>query len=149
MAVPDEQCSLSTSILSSIIGLIIGGFIGLVLIAIHRVVKSCIAWRRGRDGYTGIEDEINLPESPRNTPPTNTPPTPAYVAPITTVTTVPGHAVSDMDRDINSQITHCQELQELEAGIYWNHTGLSHSTDRRRDKDYTTLQSDFYTPLKS
>ncbi|KAJ5383092.1 hypothetical protein N7517_001003 [Penicillium concentricum] len=101
----DDQWTLSTSIESVMIGLGIGGFIVLLFMAIYLVAKS-IKQRRGSGAKTRADDETNLLQNPRNTLPAfaNIPATP-------TVTTMPGHAISDMDRDIKFQIANCQQLQ--------------------------------------
>jgi hypothetical protein len=44
-------------------------------------------------------------------------PASAHIPVITTVTTMPRHAVSDIDRHIKYQIRPCQELQDLEAAL--------------------------------
>jgi hypothetical protein len=41
----------------------------------------------------------------------------AQIPAITTVITMPGQAISDMDRDIKFQIGECQELEDLEAAL--------------------------------
>ncbi|KAJ5176367.1 uncharacterized protein N7482_002244 [Penicillium canariense] len=82
------------------------------------MVAQCITRRRGSDADARANDERNSPENPRNTLPTC-----ANIPAIKTETTMPGHASSDMDRDIKFQIAHCEELQDLEASIPRNHTG--------------------------
>ncbi|KAJ5185662.1 hypothetical protein N7491_006468 [Penicillium cf. griseofulvum] len=117
MAAWDERFSWSTAFLSSLAGIGIAASIVLLILAIRLLVRNYIAWRRGPDADTGADDDSNLPKTPHDTLPF------ADIPPITTVATMPRHAVSDMDRDIKFQIANCQELQDLEAAAHWKHTG--------------------------
>ncbi|KAJ5494367.1 hypothetical protein N7463_010454 [Penicillium fimorum] len=113
----DDQWTISTYIVSTLIGLSIGGFIIFLLMVICLVVKN-LRRQRGARADTGADDKRNLLENQRNTLPTF-----ANIPAIPTVTTIPGHAISDMDRDIKFQFANLQELQKLDAAIYWNHAG--------------------------
>jgi hypothetical protein len=110
MAATDTKCSFSTSLLSALVGLPLGLCISLIIIAFIEVVKRCTKRQRGPDVEIGTQLENNPPEAPY-TSPTNLTDIPA----ITTFKTIPGHAFSEMDRDIKFQIAHSQELQDFEA----------------------------------
>lgn len=95
----DKQCSLSTSILSSLIGLAIGIFIFILLNLFIKVAIYCTKRQHGPD--TPLHPLANYTRRPA----------------FTTVETMPGHALSDMDRDIKLQTANCQDLRDLEAAI--------------------------------
>ena len=108
----DKQRSPSISILSSLLGLIIGIFIFVILNLYIKVVIYCTKRQHGPDMNMGIEHESHSPDAPLH-PLANCTRRPAF----TTVETMPGHALSDMDRDIKLQTANCQDLRGLEAAI--------------------------------
>jgi hypothetical protein len=117
MASSDEQCAWCTAFLSSLAGVGIAAAFALLCWAIRLVVRRCINRRRLPDANTRADAEADLSGKPCDTLPF------ADNPPITTVTTMPGHAVSDMDRDIKFGIANWQEIQDHEAAVHWKHTG--------------------------
>lgn len=115
----DKQYSLSTSILSSLIGLVIGISIFILLNLFIKVVIYCTKRQHGPDMNMGIEHESHTPNTPLH-PLANYTRRPAF----TTVETMPGHALSDMDRDIKLQTANCQDLRTLKQQ-YLGYTGDS------------------------
>lgn len=116
MTATDEQSTLRESILSSLLGLVIGVSIVIVLRVFIEIIKRCAKRQHGPDVTTGIEPESHTPDTPSDLLATNT-----RLPAITTVKTKPGHALSDMDRNIKLQSVNCQELQDLEAAIPRKH----------------------------
>lgn len=112
----DKQCSLSTSILSSLIGLVTGISIFILLNLFIKIVTCCTKRQRGEDMNKSIKHESHTPDKPLH-------PLAVYTRglTITTAETMPGHGLSDMDRDIKLQTANCQELRDLEAAIPWIH----------------------------
>lgn len=120
------------SILSSLVGLVIGIVFAIILNLIIKAVIYCTKRQVGLKMDMDIEHESHTPDTPLH-PFANCTRLPA----ITTVKTTPGHALSDMDRDIKLQTTSCQDLQDLEAatprihrdsilityGTEWSHLG--------------------------
>lgn len=108
----DKQCSLSISLLSSLIRLVIGISIFILLNLFFEAVKYCIKKRHGPDINMGIEHESYTPDTPLHPLAKCT----RYPA-ITTVEAIPGHALSNMDRDIKLQTASRQDLWDIEAAI--------------------------------
>lgn len=110
------SCSFLSSILE-IVTISTGTFVLLCLL--EAIIKSIIerfTKSRRRDPDTAGH-KSNSPRISHGTLPTS-----AHIPVITTVTTMPRHAVSDIDRHINYQIRPCQELQDLEAALSNNST---------------------------
>lgn len=100
------------SILSSLIGLVIGISIFLLLNLLIEVVVYYTKRQRGLDMNMSIEHEGHTPDTPLH-PFANYTRRPAR----TTVEITPGHALSDMDRDIKLQTANYQDSPDLEAAI--------------------------------
>jgi len=115
MASSDEQCA--WAFLSTLAGVGIAAAFVLICYVIRLVVRRCINRRRLSDAHTRADVETNLSGNPHDTLPF------ADTPPITTVTTMPGHAVSDMDRDIKCGIANWQEIQDHEATMHRKHAG--------------------------
>lgn len=111
-----KQCPLSTSALSSLVGLVIAIFIFLSLKLFLKVVRYYIKRQHGPDTKGGIAHESHMPDTSLYPPEKY-----GYGLAITTVETMPGHALSDMDRDIQLQTANRQDLQDLEAAIPRTH----------------------------
>lgn len=97
-------------ILSYSVAVGVCGYVSLVILG--KIVTCCIKIRRGQHINTDMEYGSHMPNAPL-LPLTNC----ALSPEITTVETMPGHALSDMDRDIKPQATNRQELRDLEAAI--------------------------------
>lgn len=109
----DKQSSLSKSVLSSLTGLLIGTFIYKLLRLLFKFITKR---RNGPNINMDIEYESHTPDTPPDTPLhplANCTRRPVLI----TVETIPGHAISDMDRDIKLQIANSQDLRDLEAAI--------------------------------
>lgn len=108
----DKQCSLSTSILSSLIGLVIGIFISILLRLFLEVITHYTKRQHGPNMNTGIKHKSHTPDTPLYPLPNCT-----RCSALTTIETMPGHALSDIDRVIKFQTAISQELRDLEAAI--------------------------------
>lgn len=97
MADLTPQCSIFKPVLDSLIGIVIALAFVILFEAIKRIYKCCRL--RGRE-----------PGSPHDSLRTAT-----YPPTITTVTTVPRQAVSNMDRDMKLQLRYYHELPDLES----------------------------------
>jgi hypothetical protein len=110
-----KRCSHSISILPSLVGEVIGIFI---LISVKILIEMVTYYIRqhGPDIKGGIEHESHMPDTPL-CPLDKC----SYGLAITTAETMPGHALSDMDRDIQLQSANRQDLGDLEAVITRRH----------------------------
>lgn len=106
----DRQCSLSLSILSSLIGLVIGIFIFVLLNLFINVVIYCTKRRHGLNANMGLEHESHTLATPIY-PFANLTRRPTFI----NFETLPGHALSDLDRDIKLHHVNCQDVRDLEA----------------------------------
>jgi hypothetical protein len=108
----DKQCSLSASILFSLIGLVLGICIFILLELFTEVVTLCTQRQHGPQLNIGCEHESYTPDTPFYSLAKYT-----HRPALTTVETMPGYALSDMDRDIKAQTVDCQYLRDFEAAI--------------------------------
>lgn len=107
-----KRCSNSTSTLPSFVGLVIGIFILISVKVFIEVVTYYIKRQHGPDIKRGIEHESHMSDTPLCWHDKC-----SYGLAITTAETMPGHALSDMDRDIQLQTANRQDLRDLEAAI--------------------------------
>lgn len=120
----DSKFSLSLFIRFFLVGLGIGAFISLLLYILIEALKYCIERKGSPDMNIHTEHESHTPDTPlhRLHPRANLLyPSRDHPA-ITTVETIPGHALSDMDR-----VQKSQELWVIEAATleYLRYTGDS------------------------
>ncbi|OOQ86302.1 hypothetical protein PEBR_22893 [Penicillium brasilianum] len=108
----DQHCSLSTSILSSLVGLLIGLSIFILQDTVIKRIKKQWAKER-KDPDIELQSHALKPSLDRLASDTRR-------LTVTTVKTEPGHALSDMDRDIKRPIADCQEIRDLQAAIFGN-----------------------------
>jgi hypothetical protein len=107
----DKEYSSSTCIKSSLLGIAMGISIIILLEILLKVVTHCKKKHRP-NMKLGIEHESHTPDTPVQ-PLAKCNRRPA----LTTVETMPGHALSDMDRDIKLQIANSPDLRDLEAAL--------------------------------
>lgn len=106
----DRQCSLSMSILSSLIGLVIGMFIFVLLNIFIKIVGCGTKRQHGLNANLGLEHESHMLGTTLY-PFSNFTRRPTFI----TFETLPGHALSDLDRDIKLDNVDCQDVRDLEA----------------------------------
>lgn len=98
---------------SFILGFLIVLFIYILILVLNKIMKSRINRQSLSD--TTPNAKRNLARNSRKSHPNFAP-----MSNITTITTMPRHAISDMDRDIESQKLKYLEIQNLEVGVYPN-----------------------------
>lgn len=111
-----KRCSYSISILPSLVGVVIGIFILISVKVLIEVVTYYIKRQHGPDNKRGIKHKSHMPDTPLY--PLDEC---SYGLAITTAETMPGHALSDMDRDIQLQTANRQDLRDFEAAISRRH----------------------------